>query len=44
MTMERLIQVDKFRATGKMPDTLVLIAAARVYGEQTINRAELMAV
>jgi len=41
---ERLIQVDKFCATGKMPDTLVLIAAARVYGEQTINRAELMAV
>lgn len=30
--------------TGDMPATLVPVAAARVYGEQTINRAELMAV
>lgn len=41
---ERVEQVDRFNATGIMPETLVLVAAARVFGEQTINRAELMAV
>ena len=41
---ERLEQIDKYNATGKMPDTLVLVATARVFGEQTINRAELMAI
>ena len=41
---ERLIQIAQFEVTGRMPSTLVLAAAARVHGEQTINRAELMAV
>ena len=42
--IERRAQIDRYEATGAMPTTLVLIAAARAFGEQTINRAELMAV
>ena len=41
---ERMNQIDLYNVTGSMPPTLILIAAGRVFGEQTINRAELMAI
>eukprot|EP00438_Fugacium_kawagutii_P019348 Skav204105 [mRNA] locus=scaffold1472:214438:219609:+ [translate_table: standard] len=42
--IHRQEQVDLFRVTGAMPQTLQLLAVARVTGRQTIYRAELSAV
>eukprot|EP00438_Fugacium_kawagutii_P018613 Skav234508 [mRNA] locus=scaffold1613:281194:282486:- [translate_table: standard] len=40
----RCRQADMFQATGREPDTLVPLAAARLPGRQCIHRAELTAV
>ena len=42
--LQREFEANKFLHTGEMPQTLQVIATARVTGEQNIARAELFAL